>query len=426
MKACSPKNLAELSAAIGQPATDRAVATGIEHSWYSGGRDVGEIYKDVSNGSVSVEYELEPEEVDGFHDVVLDTLCEIDIKALECDPTRVEDELLMRVSGLQMSRNDSVTYGICEDIAWHVREAVKGIERVDGSQLDLHEVASELACDYAVSPMLDVEGSLEGMSVRSEIMAGERGDARNEFGNTDDLLHAASNYMWRMENHEDFDEWSDDFIDKDGNFQIPDDMHGTYLETFCEEQGTSFADIVNGADGAFAESMRDEIEACDGGYGFSVCVLMRQDIHSFIEDMCAAEGSDTAARAMTISAKSEPSVHLYSPSYGAGVDRGIELNRDMTIKSDEIAAALGEYESRDRRYSEFNGMHTVDETCCGLVARGSGPDPWHWAEVEYGEYGDCRGEHDANESLDEMCEAKSAEAEIGNDGVAEARDEVER
>lgn len=107
-KTCTPKNLAELSAAIGQSATDRAVAAGIEQSWYSAGRDAREIYKDISKGSVTVEYELEPDDVDGFHDDVLDTLCEIDIQALGKLPLAIEKTVEKIPNALAMLANEDI------------------------------------------------------------------------------------------------------------------------------------------------------------------------------------------------------------------------------------------------------------------------------------------------------------------------------
>lgn len=204
-----------------------------------------------------------------------------------------------------------------------------------------------------------VDGIVDRCSSKVTLFIGSRSDFDNDWGPTRRVLRSAAAWL---------DGPQETAWEPEADQALADDYARCSAQWLCETQGTTLAEVVNGRDGEFAESLRDAIaEDVGDSWGWPMIGVLTTlgltDIATAntalewqtpigIEKPFAAVPTGRTAQGYT----RQPNVVLTDPVNGSGQCVPIELDDPIEIKYGNVCCAM-----RDGVGGKWGNWYTSQE-----------------------------------------------------------------
>lgn len=204
-----------------------------------------------------------------------------------------------------------------------------------------------------------VDGIVDRCSSKVTLFIGSRSDFDNDWGPTRRVLRSAAAWL---------DGPQETAWEPEADQALADDYARCSAQWLCETQGTTLAEVVNGRDGEFAESLRDAIaEDVGDSWGWPMVGVLTTlgltDIATAntalewqtpigIEKPFAAVPTGRTAQGYT----RQPNVVLTDPVNGSGQCVPIELDDPIEIKYGNVCCAM-----RDGVGGKWGNWYTSQE-----------------------------------------------------------------
>lgn len=204
-----------------------------------------------------------------------------------------------------------------------------------------------------------VDGIVDRCSSKVTLFIGSRSDFDNDWGPNRRVLRAAAAWL---------DGPQETAWEPGADQTLADDCAKCSAQWLCETQGTTLAEVVNGRDGGFAESLRDAIaEDVGDSWGWPMIgVLTTLGVNDIATANTALEWQSTRGIEKPFAAiptgrtaqghSRQPNVVLTDPVNGSGQCVNIELERPLEIDLGDICCAM-----RDGVGGKWGNWYTSQE-----------------------------------------------------------------
>lgn len=204
-----------------------------------------------------------------------------------------------------------------------------------------------------------VDGIVDRCSSKVTLFIGSRSDFDNDWGPSRRVLRSAAAWL---------DGPQETAWEPEADQALADDYARCSAQWLCETQGTTLAEVVNGRDGGFAESLRDAIvEDVGDSWGWPMIgVLTTLGLNDIATANTALEwqtpiGTEKPFAAVPAGRTAQgysrqPNVVLTDPVNGSGQCVRIELERPLEIDLGDICCAM-----RDGAGGKWGNWYTSQE-----------------------------------------------------------------
>lgn len=204
-----------------------------------------------------------------------------------------------------------------------------------------------------------VDGIVDRCSSKVTLFIGSRSDFDADWAPSRRVLRSAATWL---------DGPQETSWDPEADQSLADDYAKCSAQWLCETQGTTLADVVNGRDGEFAESLRDAIaEDVGDSWGWPMIgVLTTLGVNDIATANTALEWQSTRGMEKPFAEvptgrtaqghSRQPNVVLTDPVNGSGQCVNIELERPLEIDLGDICCAM-----RDGVGGKWGNWYTSQE-----------------------------------------------------------------
>lgn len=204
-----------------------------------------------------------------------------------------------------------------------------------------------------------VDGIVDRCSSKVTLFIGSRSDFDADWAPSRRVLRSAATWL---------DGPQETSWDPEADQSLADDYAKCSAQWLCETQGTTLADVVNGRDGEFAESLRDAIaEDVGDSWGWPMIgVLTTLGVNDIATANTALEWQSTRGMEKPFAEvptgrtaqghSRQPNVVLTDPVNGSGQRVNIELERPLEIDLGDICCAM-----RDGVGGKWGNWYTSQE-----------------------------------------------------------------
>ena len=209
------------------------------------------------------------------------------------------------------------------------------------------------------------------------------------------------------------DRWEYEPSEDHKPFTRPADTPESIFDKLCASQGTTLEKVINDPVTPFECSFREDIFNTPQNRIIGLAVLATLPLDAFVDAslsmICRGEGENAG----TFTAKQgtyEPILGIYDPIEGRSGTMGIALDRDFEIDPHDITYAMEESISTSGEWQSDHISLYTPQGCCGFCDPFRGRIEYSEKESEMeSEIGHAE-DRQVEESLDELCAAKSDEA----------------
>lgn len=248
------------------------------------------------------------------------------------------------------------------EVASKVCEALEGLSGPWGAGIvipdpDPVEIEYDLCDRYGLVLDTQAPGIVEGCSYPTTLLLDSRYDKEQDMSCSRHVLDATIGWMEAGQGP--FDPAA---------LGIRGALCRSSIEWLCASQGTTLADVLNGQEGPFAESLGEELGECGAlecGWPH-LAVMCDLTADQYFSALAASLGNDTApgldvCAGEDLGMGSHTGIGFYDPVNGASSLMGIKLERDLTIDALHIGHAVPDYDQ-----GRYGGWYTLQE-CCGFT-----------------------------------------------------------